>query len=62
MINKKTVYTEETDKGLELKVRLPNLKSSNLEEYVLDESTDKVYRLRKIEKERDDEKSISGRG
>ena len=62
MINKKTVYTEETDKGLELKVRLPNLKSSNLEEYELVESPEKVYRFRKIEKERDDEKSISGRG
>lgn len=56
MINKKTVYTEETDKGLELKVRLPNLRDSNLEEYELIESPEKVYRFRKIEKEREDGK------
>lgn len=56
MINKKTVYTEETDKGLELKVRLPNLRDSNLEEYELIESPEKVYRFRKIEKEKENGK------
>lgn len=52
---KRTVYTDETDKGLELKVRLPNLRNPNLEEYELIESPEKVYRFRKIEKERKDE-------
>jgi len=42
-----------------LKVRLPNLRDSNLEEYELIESPEKVYRFRKIEKERIDQIILS---
>ena len=45
---KRTVYTEETDKGLELKVRLPEHAASNLEEYELIKTSEKVYRFEKV--------------
>lgn len=45
---KRTVYTLETKNGNELRINLPEHIASNLEEYELIKTSEKVYRFKKI--------------
>ncbi len=45
---KRTVYTLETKNGNELRINLPELAASNLEEYELIKTSEKVYRFEKV--------------
>jgi chaperonin cofactor prefoldin len=45
---KRTVYTLETKNGTELRINLPELVASNLEEYELIKTSEEVYRFEKV--------------
>lgn len=45
---KRTVYTLETKNGTELRINLPEHIASNLEEYELIKTSEKVYRFEKV--------------